>query len=136
VVTAAAGGLGRAFTQRQSWAVRVAGHPEQVFAVGYSACFESALGVVARRHKADVSKAEIESRVMLLPAVHGTFKLAVHLDITLPSIEKLDSAQPLVEAAHLVCRYSNATRGNVDIALSVNGVDLTEPAGPKRRIAS
>jgi osmotically inducible protein OsmC len=102
-------------------------NPEQLFAVGYAACFESALDVVARRQKADGSHAKIESHVMLQPSGDGGYKLSVRLDVTLPAIEDPDSARMLVRAAHAVCPYSNATRGNIDVGLTVNGVDLAEP---------
>lgn len=99
-------------------------NPEQLFAVGYAACFEGALGVVARRQKADVSDAVIESGVQLLPTGDGGFKLAVQLDVTLPTVTDPEVAKTIVEAAHQVCPYSNATRGNIDVGLTVNGAAL------------
>jgi Ohr subfamily peroxiredoxin len=99
-------------------------NPEQLFAVGYASCFESALSVVARRQKADVSDAEVASAVMLLPTSGGGFALAVQLDVTLPTVQDPETARALVEAAHAVCPYSNATRGNIDVGLSVNGTAL------------
>jgi lipoyl-dependent peroxiredoxin len=99
-------------------------NPEQLFAVGYAACFEGALGVVARRAKADASDAAIESAVSLLPDGKGGFLLAVELDVTLPSVPDADAAVELVRAAHKVCPYSNATRGNIDVVLTANGAPV------------
>ena len=101
-------------------------NPEQLFAVGYAACFESALGVVGRRRKQEVGDVAIDSRVMLIPAENRTFKLGVELDVTLPSVADPGEAEELVRAAHEVCPYSNATRGNIDVRLKVNGRDLTD----------
>lgn len=95
-------------------------NPEQLFAVGYAACFEGALGVVARRMKADASDAVIESAVHLSPEGQG-FKLSVGLDVTLPSVQDAAAAKEIVAAAHQVCPYSNATRGNIDVAITANG---------------
>lgn len=96
-------------------------NPEQLFAIGYAACFESALGVVARREHAEVGDVSIESRVSLLPVAGGGFGIAVALDVSLPQITDLEQAVKLVAAAHLVCPYSNATRGNIEVELSANG---------------
>lgn len=96
-------------------------NPEQLFAVGYAACFEGALGVVARRAKADAGDAAIESEVGLSPDGKGGFLLSVRLDVTLPSVEDPTMAVDLVRAAHAVCPYSNATRGNIEVLLSANG---------------
>jgi Ohr subfamily peroxiredoxin len=96
-------------------------NPEQLFAVGFASCFESALGVVARRVRVDAGDASIDSKVMLSPTSDGGFELSVELDVTLPSVEDAVQAAELVEAAHAVCPYSNATRGNIDVALIANG---------------
>jgi lipoyl-dependent peroxiredoxin len=96
-------------------------NPEELFAVGYAACFESALGAVARRRKFDAGDVAIDSKVSLYPNEDRGFELGVELDVTLPSIEDNETAVELVKAAHLVCPYSNATRGNVDVALTANG---------------
>jgi Ohr subfamily peroxiredoxin len=96
-------------------------NPEQLFAVGYAACFEGALGVVARRMKADAGDAAIDSEVGLSPDGKGGFVLSVRLDVTLPSVQDAAQAAAIVKAAHAVCPYSNATRGNIDVALSANG---------------
>jgi Ohr subfamily peroxiredoxin len=96
-------------------------NPEELFAVGFAACFESALGVVARRRKLEAGDVAIDSKVMLLPTEERGFKLAAELDVTLPSVEDPDQAAELVRAAHEVCPYSNATRGNIDVTLTANG---------------
>jgi osmotically inducible protein OsmC len=95
-------------------------NPEQLFAVGYASCFERALGVVARRQKVAVDDVRIDSKVMLLPTEDRGFGLAVELDVRLPSIKDADRAVELVRAAHQVCPYSNATRGNIGVRLTVN----------------
>jgi osmotically inducible protein OsmC len=102
-------------------------NPEQLFAVGHAACFESAIGAVARRQKLDaddVADVEIESKVSLLPTEERGFKLAVELAVTLPSIADRDTAVELVRAADQVCPYSNATRGNIDRKLTANGAPV------------
>ncbi len=96
-------------------------NPEQLFAVGYAACFESALAVSARRARVEAADAEVDSRVKLLPTQEGGFELAVELDVRLPSIEDGEAALDLVRAAHAVCPYSNATRGNIEVELTANG---------------
>jgi lipoyl-dependent peroxiredoxin len=99
-------------------------NPEQLFAVGYAACFEGALGVVARRAKADTGDAAIDSQVSLSPDGQGGFQLSVGLDVTLPAIEDPAIAVELVRAAHQVCPYSNATRGNIEVQLTANGAPV------------
>ncbi len=99
-------------------------NPEQLFAVGYAACFESALGVVARRLKQDVGDVAIDSRVMLLAGEDRRFELAVVLDVTLPAVSDAQVAVDLVRAAHEVCPYSNAVRGNIEVALVANGREV------------
>jgi lipoyl-dependent peroxiredoxin len=96
-------------------------NPEQLFAVGYAACFESALGVIGRREHVEVGDISIESRVSLIPGADRAYKLAVELAVTLPQVQDADEAARIVAAAHLVCPYSNATRGNIDVKLTANG---------------
>ncbi len=96
-------------------------NPEELFAVGYAACFEGALGVVARRAKADMGDVAIDSEVSLSPDGKGGFALGVGLHVTLPGIEDSGTAVELVRAAHEVCPYSNATRGNIEVELTANG---------------
>jgi len=93
-------------------------NPEQLFAAGYSACFLNALLRVGRHAKADMDGAEVTADVGLGNAGEGTFGIAVTLKITIPNLERPDAEQ-LVTAAHRVCPYSNATRGNVDVVLEI-----------------
>ncbi|GGO88461.1 organic hydroperoxide resistance protein [Wenjunlia tyrosinilytica] len=93
-------------------------NPEQLFAAGYSACFQSALGVVARRLKADITGSTVSAKVGIGPNAQQGYGLAVELLVTIPSVDEA-TARQLVEQAHQVCPYSNATRGNIDVALTV-----------------
>jgi lipoyl-dependent peroxiredoxin len=99
-------------------------NPEQLFAVGFAACFEGAIGVVGRRERAEVGDVSIDSRVSLIPAEERTFRIGVELDVSLPQVQDADLAERIVRGAHAVCPYSNATRGNVDVRLSANGRPL------------
>jgi lipoyl-dependent peroxiredoxin len=96
-------------------------NPEQLFAVGYAACFEGAIGAIGRRERAEVGDVSIDSRVSLMAGENRSFVIAVELDVTLPQIEDAGQAARIVEAAHKVCPYSNATRGNIDVKLTANG---------------
>jgi Ohr subfamily peroxiredoxin len=96
-------------------------NPEELFAVGYAACFEGALGTVARRMKVEPGDVAIDSKVMLVTTEDRAFTVAAELDVTLPEIEDPAQALELVAAAHRVCPYSNATRGNIDVKLTANG---------------
>ncbi|MCW2556353.1 MAG: peroxiredoxin, Ohr subfamily [Mycobacterium sp.] len=93
-------------------------NPEQLFAVGYAACFHSALRLVAGQAKADVSDSAVGARVSIGQLDNGGFGLAVELEVTLPNLDH-DTALELTEKAHQVCPYSNATRGNIDVKLVV-----------------
>jgi len=93
-------------------------NPEQLFAAGYAACFQSALGLVARRKNVDTGASTVTARVSLGTQGSGAFNIAVALQVHIPDID-VEQARELVEAAHSVCPYSNATRGNVDVDLSV-----------------
>ena len=99
-------------------------NPEELFAVGWAACFESALGAVARRRHSEVGDVAIDSRVMLVPTPERGYTLAAELAVTLLSVAGAAEAEELVKAAHEVCPYSNATRGNVDLRLTANGHDI------------
>jgi osmotically inducible protein OsmC len=99
-------------------------NPEQLFAIGYAACFESALGVIGRREQAEVGDVVITSRVSVLPTGDGGFTLAVELDVGLPHVADIALAKRLVAGAHETCPYSNATRGNVEVTLTANGEPL------------
>ncbi len=104
-------------------------NPEQLFAVGYAACFEGALGVVGRREKVDLGAASIDSEVSLITTENRGFTVAVGLDVSLPGISDPERAMSIVAAAHEVCPYSNATRGNVEVILRANGHPVPT-AGP------
>ena len=93
-------------------------NPEQLFALGYAACFQSATGVVARRMKVDTSGSEVTGRVTIGTIGNGGFGLAVELDVHIPGVDEA-TAQKIVDGAHEVCPYSNATRGNIDVMLKL-----------------
>ncbi|WP_063051286.1 organic hydroperoxide resistance protein [Nocardia arthritidis] len=98
-------------------------NPEQLFAIGYAACFGTTLALVGQRNELRADDAEIDSSVALIPIDGGRFELGVELRISLPSVTG-EQAVGLVETAHQVCPYSNATRGNIDVTLVVNGTQL------------
>jgi lipoyl-dependent peroxiredoxin len=99
-------------------------NPEQLFAVGYAACFEGALGVAARREHKEVGDASIDSKVSLVTTENRGYTVAVELDVTLPQVEDAEVAKSIVAAAHEICPYSNATRGNIEVRLTANGQPL------------
>jgi Ohr subfamily peroxiredoxin len=99
-------------------------NPEELFAVGYAACFEGALKVVGRRAKADMGDVAIDSEVSLSPNGQGGFVLGVGLNVTLPGIGDQAQAIELVRAAHAVCPYSLATRGNIHVLVTANGAPV------------
>ena len=93
-------------------------NPEQLFAAGYSACFLGALKFVAAKEKVKIpAEAKIDGTVGIGEIPNG-FGIEVQLDITLPGIER-SVAEDLVKKAHVVCPYSNATRGNIDVTLNI-----------------
>jgi lipoyl-dependent peroxiredoxin len=98
-------------------------NPEQLFAVGYAACFQSALLNVANGRKLDASDSRIASRVGLGPTGHGGLGLTVALDLHAPNLSSAEAAD-LMARAHELCPYSNATRGNIDVTLTVDGASL------------
>jgi Ohr subfamily peroxiredoxin len=93
-------------------------NPEQLFAAGYAACFHSALKLVAAGEKADLAGSEVSASVSIGTLDSGGFGLAVELDVHAPQLDH-DTALALAAKAHEVCPYSNATRGNVDVRLTV-----------------
>jgi osmotically inducible protein OsmC len=99
-------------------------NPEQLFAIGYAACFESALAAVARRRHLDAGEVTIDSAVGLLPTGDGGFRLTVSLDVSVPAVSDHTTAADLVRQAHQVCPYSNATRGNIDVELLLSGTPI------------
>ncbi len=96
-------------------------NPEQLFAVGYAACFEGALATIARRERVELGEVSIDSRVSLITTESRGFTVAVGLDVTLPAIDDPEQARQIVAAAHRVCPYSNATRGNIEVSVQANG---------------
>jgi len=94
-------------------------NPEQLFAAGYAACFIGAMKAVAGAQKLKVpNDATVTATVGIGPRSEGGFGITADLDIGLPGLEHAD-AQRLVDAAHQICPYSNATRGNVDVRLTL-----------------
>ncbi|MFE1953061.1 organic hydroperoxide resistance protein [Streptomyces sp. NPDC059524] len=93
-------------------------NPEQLFAAGYAACFGSALGLVGRQAKADVADAAVTAEVSIGKQGEG-FGLSVVLRVELPDTVDAETGRKLVEMAHQVCPYSNATRGNIDVDLVI-----------------
>jgi Ohr subfamily peroxiredoxin len=96
-------------------------NPEELFAVGYAACFEGALAVVGRREKVELGDVAIDSEVSLITTENRGFNVAVVLDVSLPGVTDPERAVSIVAATHEVCPYSNATRGNVEVTLKANG---------------
>ena len=92
-------------------------NPEQLFAAGYAACFHSALKLVARRMRTDVEDSAVTAEVGLVRQGPG-FVLDVAIEVELPGVPA-EEANRLVEAAHQVCPYSNAVRGNVDVRVTL-----------------
>ncbi len=94
-------------------------NPEQLFAAGYAACFESALALVARRSKVTLKDVSLTAHVTLNKTGESQFDLSVELHGVLPGVDKAE-AQKLLEEAHQVCPYSRATRGNIEVKLVVD----------------
>lgn len=101
------GGPGGAFT-----------NPEQLFAAGYAACFDSALAFVARSQKVTLTSTSVNAEVGIGPNKTGGFLLAARLKVKIEGPDR-ETAQKLLEAAHQVCPYSNATRGNIEVSLEL-----------------
>jgi lipoyl-dependent peroxiredoxin len=102
-------------------------NPEQLFAVGFGACFQSALLGVARGRKLDAGDSTITARVGIGPTGHGGFGLQVALDLHAPHLSPAEAAE-LMARAHQRCPYSNATRGNIQVILSVDGTPIQRAA--------
>lgn len=107
-------------------------NPEQLFAAGWSACFEGAMGLVARKMKIALPAALAIDAEVDLNLADGAYFLRARLNVSLPGLER-DVAQALVDAAHQTCPYSKATRGNIDVAINLvlDGVTVL-PAGVYR----
>ena len=93
-------------------------NPEQLFAAGYAACFHSALKLVAGADGVDATDSEVVADVSLGAHENGAFGLSVALEVTIPGTER-ETAEKVVARAHEVCPYSNATRGNIEVVLTV-----------------
>ncbi|MFC9897180.1 organic hydroperoxide resistance protein [Nocardia sp. NPDC127579] len=93
-------------------------NPEQLFAAGYAACFHGALRLVGKNDGVNVDDSAVGAKVSLGKNDAGGFQLAVVIEVTLPNLSR-DEAQALADKAHQVCPYSNATRGNIDVAVTV-----------------
>ena len=100
-------------------------NPEELFAIGYAACFQSGLLAVAQGRKLDASDSTVTAHVGLGPTGRSGFGLAVVLDLHAPNLSRVD-AENLIRRAHELCPYSNATRGNIDVTLRVDGTELGE----------
>ena len=95
-------------------------NPEQLFAAGYAACFGNAVIHITRNREKKIGDdgVEVTATVGMEPNAGGAFALTVALDVTIAGVDQ-EAAEAIVEEAHKVCPYSNATRGNIDVALSV-----------------
>ncbi|GAA4317687.1 organic hydroperoxide resistance protein [Mucilaginibacter gynuensis] len=108
------GGAGGAYT-----------NPEQLFAAGYSACFDSALNLVIKNEKATTGTTSVRASVGIGSNNAGGFALVVTLAVNVPDVDQ-DTANALVEKAHQVCPYSNATRGNIEVTLTTTTLSAEE----------
>jgi len=94
-------------------------NPEQLFAAGYAACFHSALRVVGRKERADLTDSAVAAKIHFGALDGGEgYGLAAELEIALPALDRA-AAEVLMEKAHRICPYSNVTRGNMDVALTL-----------------
>jgi osmotically inducible protein OsmC len=91
-------------------------NPEQLFAAGYAACFDSALNLTAKNAKVETGETTVSATVGLGQIDNGGFGISVKLEVNIPGVEK-EVAQDLLEKAHQVCPYSNATRNNIPVEL-------------------
>ena len=94
-------------------------NPEMLFAAGYSACFDSALNLVIKNEKIQTGETTVTAKVSIGQIENGGFGLAVELHANIPAVT-MEQAQALIEKAHQVCPYSNATRGNIEVKLTVS----------------
>ena len=96
-------------------------NPEMLFAAGYSACFDSALNLVIRKSRIETGETTVNAKVSIGQTEKGGFGLAVELDVNIPGVSQ-EEAQSLIEKAHQVCPYSNATRNNIEVKLAVTTI--------------
>jgi len=94
-------------------------NPEQLFAAGYAACFQSALAAAGRHQGVDTADSLVEADVSIGTVAGGGYGLAVAIKVSIPGVDA-GTAQALTEAAHRVCPYSSATRGNIEVTLEAN----------------
>lgn len=94
-------------------------NPEQLFAAGYSACFDSALSLVIKNQKIKAGETSVTATVSIGQLDNGGYGLAVELHANIPGVSEQE-AKELIEKAHQVCPYSNATRGNIEVKLTVS----------------
>jgi len=94
-------------------------NPEQLFALGFGACWQNAMIGIARRKSLDVRDSTVTARVGIGPIASGRYGLAVELLITLPSLPDRDQARTLIDETEQRCPYSNAVRGNVEVTLTL-----------------
>lgn len=94
-------------------------NPEMLFAAGYSACFDSALNLVIKQSKLKTGETTVTAHVSIGQLENGGFGLAAELHANIPGVS-IEEAQSLIEKAHEVCPYSNATRGNIEVKLTVS----------------
>ncbi|ALX49504.1 MULTISPECIES: organic hydroperoxide resistance protein [Bacillaceae] len=97
-------------------------NPEQLFSAGYAACFDSALNMAARQKRIKIGETQVKASVSIGKDTNGGFALAVQLDVHVPEVDQ-NTADELVELAHQICPYSKATRGNIEVKLSVNELE-------------
>lgn len=97
-------------------------NPEMLFAAGYSACFDSALNLVIKQAKITTGTTSVTAKVSIGSNNEGGFALAAELHANIPGVT-MTLAQELIEKAHVVCPYSNATRGNIEVQLTVSNND-------------
>lgn len=96
-------------------------NPEMLFAAGYAACFDSALNMIIKQAKIKTGETAVTANVAIGTLENGAFNLAVDLHANIPDVS-LEIAQDLIEKAHQVCPYSNATRGNIEVKLTVSNI--------------
>ena len=94
-------------------------NPEQLFAAGYAACFDGALGLVIRKERAEVTGTSVKADVHFLKdEADNGYKLGVTLNVSVQGVDE-EKARELVEKAHQACPYSKATKGNIDVKLNI-----------------
>lgn len=94
-------------------------NPEMLFAAGYAACFDSALNLIISKSKIQTGETSVAAKVRIGQNEDGGFGLAAELDVNIPGVS-IEEAQQLTEKAHQICPYSNATRSNIEVKLSVS----------------